>query len=121
MTNRAVLWKRRIAQWQRSCLAQAAFCQQHGLSVSTFQYWRRRLRDTAVPAKCRAAFIPVHVKAGGAAGGPGLPSGLDSSSGNTTPWACEIVGPQGVQVRLRDRPSLARLGELMAWLAGASQ
>ena len=123
MTNRAVLWKRRIAQWQRSCLAQAAFCQQHRLSVSTFQYWRRRLRDTAVPARCRAAFIPVHMKDVGAAGGPGLPQRLDSSCGSAAPgaWACEIVGPQGVQVRLRDRPSLARLGELMAWLAGASQ
>jgi hypothetical protein len=123
MTNRAVLWDRRIAQWQRSCLAQAAFCQQHGLSVSTFQYWRRRLRNNAVPSRHRAAFIPVHVKDGGAAGEPGLPSGLNSSSGSAVPgaWACEIIGPQGVQVRLRERPSLARLGELMAWLAGASQ
>ena len=37
-------WKRQIAGWKSSKLSQTAYCQQHGLKLSTFHYWRKRLK-----------------------------------------------------------------------------
>ena len=34
-----------LARYERSGLAQKAFCLRHGVALSTLQYWRRRARD----------------------------------------------------------------------------
>lgn len=39
-------WAEWIAAQKVSGLSIEAFCQEHGLSSSTFHYWRRRLRET---------------------------------------------------------------------------
>jgi len=45
--RRSVTERRRLlARYERSGLSQKAFCQRHGVALSTLQYWRRRARDT---------------------------------------------------------------------------
>lgn len=53
-----VLWSKRMAQWECSGLTQGAFCVKHGVALSTFRWWRRRLADS----ECRkdgAVFLPL--------------------------------------------------------------
>lgn len=52
------LWGRRIAQWERSDQSQKAFCAEHGLAVSTFQWWRSRLKRGA-KLQATPAFLPI--------------------------------------------------------------
>ena len=40
-------WQRLIAQQEAGDLSVDAFCHEHGLTVSSFQAWRRRLRRAA--------------------------------------------------------------------------
>ena len=63
ITDKQTLWTKRIADWQSSGLSQGAFCEQHGLTYTTFVYWRGRLkklevRDDATPVN----FFPVRLK-----------------------------------------------------------
>lgn len=45
--RRSVTEKRQLlARYERSGLSQKAFCQRHGVALSTLQCWRRRARDT---------------------------------------------------------------------------
>lgn len=39
-------WKRHIEGWQDSDLSQPEYCKQQGLKLSTFSYWRKRLKKT---------------------------------------------------------------------------
>ena len=105
-------WRRRVGQWAGSGLSQERFCRRHGLALATFQVWRRRLRDAASAGNAvlgagpdREAFTPVSVKP------------LAVAGGNRSTWACELCGPRGVKIRLRARPSLTRLRELVSLLA----
>ena len=117
--TKAAVWRRRVGNWQRSGLGQAAFCRRYGLAVSTFQWWRKRLGETsaagggdaekAAAGVSGGAFIPVQVTPGDEAHCRPLARGA---------WACEVAGLRGVKVRLRERPSLARLRKLVAVLAG---
>lgn len=50
MTERARQWRRRLDQWERSGLSQAAFCRRHGLKAVTFGWWKRKLDVTAFSA-----------------------------------------------------------------------
>jgi len=38
-------WRERVAAWQSSGLTIRAFCVLHGLAETTFQHWRRELRE----------------------------------------------------------------------------
>lgn len=42
MTRKQRHWKKHILAWQGSGLSQAAYCREHGLSVKTFGYHKRR-------------------------------------------------------------------------------
>lgn len=44
-------WREHVERWTRGGLTQRDYCQQHGLAMSTFQLWRRRLA-TAAPEPC---------------------------------------------------------------------
>ena len=121
LTAKEATWRQRMVQWEQSDLAQAAFCRRYGLALSTFQWWRKRLggprpqsrNEAARPRQARhSAFIPVRMKADSAGGTLVLP---------VRPWACEVANPSGVTVRLRECPSVARLGRLAAALAGEAQ
>jgi len=55
-------WGQRIAEWERSGKSQKAFCAEHCLVLSTFQWWcaRRKRRKAAKPA---ASFLPIALDA----------------------------------------------------------
>lgn len=38
-------WQELFNEWKQSGLTRAAFCRKHKLAVSTFDYWRRRIRE----------------------------------------------------------------------------
>jgi hypothetical protein len=50
-------WKKRIAQWERSGQSQRAFCANRTLALSTFQWWRRKLRPSG-DRQTAPAFLP---------------------------------------------------------------
>ncbi len=52
-TERARQWRRRLDQWERSGLSQAAFCRRHGLKAVTFGWWKRKLGAAAASSQAR--------------------------------------------------------------------
>ena len=57
-------WRERVTAWAASGLSVRAFCQQHQLTETTFQYWRRELRvrdEAASSSPARPTFVPVTV------------------------------------------------------------
>jgi len=62
-----VLWSKRIAQWEGSGRTQREFCANHGLALSTFQWWRRRLADSEGHTG-GAVFLPLPVNPGPTSG-----------------------------------------------------
>jgi hypothetical protein len=51
-------WRGHVDGWQKSGISQRDYCEAHGLALSTFQLWRRRLmadRPTVVPVE----IVPV--------------------------------------------------------------
>jgi len=54
MTERARYWKGLLTEWDRSGLSQAEFTRRRGVSAVTFSWWKRKLRETAEPARRRA-------------------------------------------------------------------
>lgn len=55
--DRNSVWQERIAQWERSGRTQRAYCKERRLALSTFQWWRARLRQTAQAAA--QPFVPI--------------------------------------------------------------
>ncbi len=55
MKNKQRFWKKHIAAWENSGVSQAEYCREHGLSVKTFGYHKRRTVASAKPQKV----IPV--------------------------------------------------------------
>jgi len=50
-----------MEKWSASGLSQRRFCEERGISFSTFCYWRRRLRGES-EVESQAPFIPVEIK-----------------------------------------------------------
>lgn len=71
MASKRTQWAKRVQAWEQSGQSRIAFCRAHRLSPSTFDYWRRLLRE---PSR---ALVPVMVS--GASALPvevALPNGL---------------------------------------------
>jgi hypothetical protein len=51
-------WKKRIAEWERSGQSQRVFCSERDLALSTFQWWRTKLRR-AQAQEAAASFLPL--------------------------------------------------------------
>lgn len=90
------------AKGRAASLTQKAFCEQEGLTITTFQNWlqkyraRQRQVETApVPAQ---RFIPLHVQA----------------PPNAPPLSCVLEFPNGVMLRLSGAVDLERLFHLAA-------
>ncbi len=47
--QRRAQWQQHIAAWQRSGQTRAAYCEQNGLKLQTFAYWRKRLKVEVRP------------------------------------------------------------------------
>lgn len=48
--SRKQFWEEHITQWSASELSQAEYCGLHGISLKSFQYWRRKAKLLAAPA-----------------------------------------------------------------------
>ena len=67
--SRERMWRERVSAWAASGLSIRAFCDQHLLTETTFQYWRRELRERdasssrppSSPSSSRPMFVPVTV------------------------------------------------------------
>ena len=55
-------WKKHVSEWERSGQTQRTFCAKRDLAVSTFQWWRAKLRR-AEPAVSGAPFLPLTLNA----------------------------------------------------------
>lgn len=54
-------WQKHIEAWQLSGLSQQSYCQENGIALATFGYWRRKLkRDHSE----KPLFFPLVVSAG---------------------------------------------------------
>jgi hypothetical protein len=61
-------WATAVAEWSDSGESQRAFCAKRGLPLSTFQWWRRRLKQAETESAGLSFLpIPMHGSAGDAA------------------------------------------------------
>lgn len=42
-TSKQKYWGKHISCWKKSCLSQKQYCLSHGIAISTFSYWKRKL------------------------------------------------------------------------------
>lgn len=52
-------WAKRIAQWERSGKSQKAYCAARGLALSTFQWWRTRMKQMPASNAPAVSFLPL--------------------------------------------------------------
>lgn len=75
-------WERLVAEYERGDETRRAFCDERGLSVSSLDYWRRKLREETA---ARPGFIEL---------------GSVSTAGSPA-WDIELELGGGVVLRLR--------------------
>ena len=110
-------WRERVANWQASGLTIRAFCSQHGLSETTFQHWRRELRER--DAKAAAATLPSRLPSSprsSASSRPSVPTFVPLTVLPTPTRVVEVRCPSGHIVTVPDA-DLATLQVLFATLA----
>lgn len=89
-----------IRKWEASGQIQEQFFNQHGISKSTFGYWRKKfLREKATQSKGHENFIPVKI----------------TGEHNTNPsqGVLELVYPNGVRIVCSANMDLSRLKPLI--------
>ena len=101
--DREVRWRQVLKEQRRSGLGQRAFCERRGLSLSTFQYWKRRLLDSGGE---KSSWGEYSVE-------PAVPASLEPGLRDPV-WECEIELSRGVVVRVAPGVSASRVGELLA-------
>ena len=79
-------WQHLITQQQSSQLSQKAYCQERGLGLSTFQYWKRKLTTTGLSVSQSDTWLE-------------LPSAVDGSP--DTSWDVELELGNGICLRLK--------------------
>jgi len=79
-------WQRLIAEQQCSHLSQKAYCQELGLGLSTFQYWKRKLTTAGLSVSPADAWLE-------------LPSAVDVSL--VAGWDIELELGNGVCLRFK--------------------
>lgn len=85
-------WQQLIEQQASSGQSQVAFCAAHGLSTTTFQHWKRRLRDeltASSPSAAGALFTPL------------LEPGVTSEETSERGWDIELALGDGICLRIR--------------------
>ena len=56
-------WEQHFIHWKSSGLSQRAYCASAGLSLATFDYWRRQTRANVDPPRATAlTLVPVQVE-----------------------------------------------------------
>jgi hypothetical protein len=79
-------WQHLITEQQSSQLSQKAYCQEHGLVLSTFQYWKRKLVSVGLPVSQADTWLE-------------LPSAVDGSL--VAGWDIELELGNGICLRLK--------------------
>ena len=78
--EKAIYWRRHVADCQASGLSGRAYAQRAGISVSGLSYWRKRIASSPEASASRtgadAAFLPVHLGSSRAVGPAALEIGL---------------------------------------------
>jgi transposase len=101
-------WRQLIERWQRSGLSACAFCERHGLAVSSFYAWRRTLtqrdRQRRAPAPTPVTFVPIPL--------PTQPPAADA--------LIEVVLRNGRRLRLAPTVALSVVRDLVALLEEAT-
>ena len=82
-------WRALIAEQKEGNLRQAAFCAQHGVSVASFQYWKRRVAEVTSPSDAPAPWVEL--------------SRAVSDSHVSGGWELELELGDGVILRLKRR------------------
>ena len=81
-------WRRIVERSQRTDKAQAEFCKAEGVALSTLQLWRKRLSNSAAPARTKpssANSLPFVEVSGGV---------------RRSHWEMELVMPNGAMMRI---------------------
>lgn len=52
------LWREHVEGWSASGLSQAEYCRRHGISLSSFYYWKRRF-DRRPPSVGERRIVPI--------------------------------------------------------------
>ncbi len=61
--NRVKNWQAHIRQWKESGLSQQRYCEERGLALSTFQWWRSRLKKEQSKSDTSIVRLPLEVSA----------------------------------------------------------
>ena len=90
-------WRSLIDEQQRSGQSQAAFCHQRGVSLSSFGYWRRKLKSPMPAAAPEGEASPLWIE---------WPASADCrtpppNSRQQPAWDLELDLGNGLQLRLR--------------------
>lgn len=93
----AAQWRALVGAFEVSGLSRRAFCARHEVSVSTFDWWRKRLRDEprevpAVRAAAEALFVEL--------GAPPAATASDARRA-VAAWDLELELGAGLVLRLR--------------------
>ena len=96
--------RKTASQWQSLCdayegsrLTRKQFCQQHSLALSTFDYWRHKLKKQKVEV---AELDPIFVELTDC--GDNRDRAESHHSPSSTPWAIELQLGDRIVLRLRD-------------------
>ena len=91
----AAQWRKLVEQFERSGQTRGRFCAAHGLALSTFDLWRRKLPATPAPvAEARPEPLFVELT-------PPAPTQASAASTGTGAWEVELELGAGVVLRLR--------------------
>ena len=90
-------WLEHLALQERSGATQQAYCKEQGLSLSAFQYWKKRKAREATSGK--NSFIEVRVP---------------ETSAESTRDICTIEFPNGCSVRVHATSVMRELIEMVA-------
>ena len=97
--NKREHWRAHMEAWQQSGQTQGTYCEQHGLKLKTFAYWRRRLKTDSRGVRLVQ-----------------LPTGALRSSGGST---LRVVVDDRFTIEVADGFSPATLGRVLEVLRGA--
>ena len=66
-------WQKHIKGWQHCNLSQRGYCQEHGLSLSSFGYWHRKLKiSRAKQPEFHPLAVPASINVSSTKNGSGL-------------------------------------------------
>lgn len=83
-------WQTLISQYEQSGLTRKQFCEKQSLALSTFDYWRHKLRQPEEEYGDESVFVA-------------LTSGCGATATDELPWDIELQLGESLFLRLRHR------------------